>query len=59
MTFAQKYPHLCKLWSWLTSDSTLLLILLGAGIWQDRQMLVGFSILGLLIIKYGNKPEAK
>jgi hypothetical protein len=57
MSFAQKYPSLHKLWSWLMLDSTGLLILLIYGITTGRNMLVGFSALGLLIIKYGNKRE--
>lgn len=59
MNFATKYPTLHKWWSWLTSDSTLLLVTLIMGILKDRQMLVGFSVLGLLIIKYGHKREGQ
>jgi hypothetical protein len=57
MTFAQKYPALSRCWAWLASDSTLLLVMFIVGVVKDRQTLIGFSFLGLLIIKYGNKPK--
>jgi hypothetical protein len=57
MSFAQKYPTLSKTASFLWRDDVLLTICLWIGIIRGKETLMILGVLGLLVVKYGNKPK--
>ena len=46
-----------KLWQFVSKDSNLLVLGLFFGLITNKQGLIYFCCLGLLIIKYGHKKE--